>query len=126
MLVRLTKDQYYKIANNNPDNKIQIEYMRLRFERFIAVRHCGKCNGVGHSQRFCKVNENLKQVLEEFKKKRVCGSCALKEYDKAILQVNDPMNAVQKALTNVTHGVFSTSCMEYTKQLKILKKRYDF
>lgn len=126
VLVRLTKEQYYSLIEKSPDNKLQVEYNRFRFERYISVRSCRKCKGVGHSEDYCRLKDDFKHVVEACEKNRVCTSCALKEYDGVILDVSDPKIALERVFTKVTHGAFSSSCTEYVRQLKILEKRYDF
>ena len=126
VLVRLTNVQYYKLGDKYPNNRLQIEYNRFRFEKYISVRSCRKCSGIGHSDEYCRLDDRLKHVVEACTKRRVCGTCALKEYDRIRVDVNDPKVGLEKVFTKVTHNVFSLSCTEYARQLQLQEKRYDF
>lgn len=125
VIVRLAKEQYYDLIKLSP-TRLMIEYSSFRYEKYIAVRFCKKCNGIGHSDEHCRLDDKFKQVVETCIKKKVCGSCVLKELDRILVTENNFEKALEIVFASVTHRVFGISCTEYAKQINFLEKKYDF
>lgn len=123
--VRLTKEQYYKLIEKSPE-RLLVEYLSYRYEKFLSVRMCTVCKCLGHTKDYCKLDDKLKPAVTMCEEKRVCASCVLKEVDKISILERNLDKAIDAAVKKVKHSVFGNACTEYQKQLKNVEKLYDF
>ncbi|XP_017892645.1 uncharacterized protein LOC108632507 [Ceratina calcarata] len=102
-------------ANSNA-NRVNIGWRSLRFEDFIQVPQCFKCQAFGHVAKYCRSDE-------------VCGHCAEKGHTLVSCQSRDKprvCSPCKKAGKEHKHVSRKEACATYKVALERLIARTDY